>query len=192
MTGMSPRNVIKALFLKLRWVGKIALRPFFSAPSMSGRYFDHHLTGYIWALKAIWQRNILRLAKPLPFPANHSVWVSNPANLVFHPDDLHNFQSFGIYLQNFSGKIVIGRGTYIAPNVGIITANHNPNRLDEHLSGANVELAENCWIGMNAVILPGVTLGPNTIVGAGSVVTKSFLTGHCIIAGNPARHIRDL
>ena len=45
---------------------------------------------------------------------------------------------------------------------------------------------------MNSVILPGVTLGPHTIVGAGSVVTHSFPDGYCVIAGNPARLIRTL
>ena len=42
------------------------------------------------------------------------------------------------------------------------------------------------------VVLPGVHLGPRTIVGAGSVVTKSFLDDYCVIAGNPARIIREL
>ena len=42
------------------------------------------------------------------------------------------------------------------------------------------------------MILPGVTLGDNTIVGAGAVVTKSFPEGHCVIAGNPARKIKDI
>ena len=45
---------------------------------------------------------------------------------------------------------------------------------------------------MNSVILPGVTLGDHTVVGAGSVVTKSFEQGYCVIAGNPARIIREL
>ena len=45
---------------------------------------------------------------------------------------------------------------------------------------------------MNSVILPGVTLGEHTVVGAGSVVTKSFPDGHCVIAGNPAIIIRSL
>jgi len=44
-------------------------------------------------------------------------------------------------------------------------------------------------IGANAVILPGVILGEQTIVGAGSVVTKSFKKGHEVIAGNPAQRI---
>ena len=45
---------------------------------------------------------------------------------------------------------------------------------------------------MNSVILPGVTLGPGTVVGAGSVVTHSFPEGHCVIAGVPAKLIRNL
>ena len=45
---------------------------------------------------------------------------------------------------------------------------------------------------MNAVILPGVVLGENTIVGAGSVVTKRFEQGHCVVVGNPARIIKTL
>lgn len=45
---------------------------------------------------------------------------------------------------------------------------------------------------MNSVILPGVTLGNHTIVGAGSVVTKSFPEGNCVIVGNPGRVIKKL
>jgi len=45
---------------------------------------------------------------------------------------------------------------------------------------------------MNAVILPGVVLGDFTIVGAGAIVTKSFPEGYCVIAGNPAKVIRQL
>lgn len=97
---------------------------------------------------------------------------------MFHPDDINNFQGFGNYYQNFTAKIIIGKGTYIAPNVGIITANHDPMDLDKHLPGKDVIIGENCWIGMNAVILPGVVLGPRTIVGAGSVVTHSFPEGN--------------
>ncbi len=60
------------------------------------------------------------------------------------------------------------------------------------MDGAPITLGDHCWIGMNAVILPGVELGERTVVGAGSVVTKSFPEGHCVIAGNPARILRRL
>ncbi len=87
--------------------------------------------------------------------------------------------------------ITIGRGTYIARNVGLITANHDPLNLDKHLSGQDISIGKGCWIGMNSILLPGVVLGDRTIVGAGSVVTKSF-DGDCVIAGNPAKIIRKM
>ena len=107
--------------------------------------------------------------------------------IVFHPDDLNNFQTTGSYFQNLGADISIGRGTYIAPNVGIITTNHQQGSLAVHAAGEDVRIGNECWIGMNAVILPGVILGPHTVVGAGAVVTKSFADGHCVLAGVPAR-----
>ena len=53
-------------------------------------------------------------------------------------------------------------------------------------------LGKECWIGSNAVILPGVRLGEHTVVGAGAVVTKSFEEGWCVIGGVPARKIKDI
>ena len=76
--------------------------------------------------------------------------------------------------------------------MGLITANHDPANPATHLDPKPINIGKNCWIGMNSVILPGVTLGDNTTVGAGSVVTKSFPEGNCVIAGNPARIIRQL
>ena len=102
------------------------------------------------------------------------------------------FHTFGTYFQALDAKIIIGKGTWIAPNVGLITTNHNVYNLDEHIPGKDIIIGENCWIGMNAVILPGVQLGPHTIVAAGAVVTKSFLEGNCIIAGVPAKIIKKL
>ena len=55
-----------------------------------------------------------------------------------------------------------------------------------------VTIGNSCFIGMNSLLLPGVELGDHTIVGAGSVVTKSFPEGNVVIAGNPARPICTL
>lgn len=105
-------------------------------------------------------------------------------------DDLNNFQSPGVYFQNFKGKITIGHGSYIAPNVGIITANHKIDNLDEHVDAKDVVIGQKCWLGMNSVILPGVTLLPQTVVAAGSVVTKGFDEGRIVVAGNPAKILK--
>ncbi len=129
--------------------------------------------------------------KGAKFPISQQCRVINPQNIFFDPDDLNNFQSYGIYYQAL-GKIVIGKGTYIGPNVGLITSNHDLTNPDQHLEPKAIILGEKCWIGINSVILPGVELGAGTVVGAGSVVTKSFPEGRCVIAGSPAKIIRKM
>lgn len=184
------RNILKKAFHILKPFLKIILILFYDKKYISGRYFDESLKGYLFCIKSIWCKNILRLAKPQDFPTALTCYISNSKNIHFHPDDINNFQSPGTYYQNFKGHIYLGRGCYIAPNVGIITTNHNLNDLDNHEIGRDVTIGEKCWIGMNSVILPGVTLGNKTIVAAGAVVTKSFPQGNVVLGGIPAKVIR--
>lgn len=171
---------------------KVYLRKAYNEKYLTGRFFDDSYVGWIWAKNCSYWQKRRKINYSVPWPVSPFITVGNYKNLEFHPDDLINFQGTGIYYQNYSAKIVIGRGTYIANNVGLITANHDPFNLDKHLPGKDIILGEKCWIGMNSVILPGTILGQNTIVGAGSVVTKSFPDGYCVIAGNPAKIIRSL
>lgn len=184
----SRRLARSVLVLVSRTIGGL----FYSREYLRGRWFDERAMGWKWMWRGLLFQKLMGFNRHLPWPCSPHVTVSNPRNIVFDPDDLNNFHSFGVYYQNFAGRIVLGKGTYIAPNVGIITSNHVPGRLDEHLPGKDVVLGEGCWIGMNAVLLPGVALGANTVVGAGAVVTKSFPEGDLVIAGNPARPIRSL
>lgn len=175
------------------WTARLVGSVVFDRKYLEGRHFQHTEVGWRWVLRGIWFQKILGFNRSSPWPQSPRSTVSVPANLHFHPDDLNNLRSPGCYFQNFDAHIVIGRGTYIAPNVGIITSNHDPADLDRHKSGADVILGERCWIGMNAVVLPGVILGDATIVGAGAVVTRSFPEGNCTIVGNPARLVvRDV
>lgn len=93
---------------------------------------------------------------------------------------------------NAQNGIEIGDHTNLGPGVGLVSANHDPYDNDAFVPGPPIRLGAHCWIGMNAVILPGVELGDHTIVGAGAVVTRSFPQGAVVIAGNPARVIREL
>lgn len=158
---------------------------------LKGKHFSGiSAPGWKWALIDIRARIFLGVNTRIPFPVSPNVYVKGYKNIFFHVDDLDNFQGFGNYFQAFgSGKIVIGKGSFIAPNVGLITTNHDILDPDLHVESKDIVIGEKCWIGMNAVILPGVTLGSHTTVGAGSVVTKSFSEGYCVIAGNPARKI---
>lgn len=113
-----------------------------------------------------------------------------------HPDNIHvgiNSQVGlrpGNYIQG-NGGLYIGSYVAITTNCGIISGNHDVLDHSKHID-KEVRIEDHCWIGMNSMILPGVHLGPRTVVGAGSVVTKSFPEGYCIIAGNPARKVKEL
>lgn len=161
------------------------------------RYFQgrcHGLTarGWKWVLDDACGRVFLRANRGVRFPVSPFNTVINCRNIVFDPDDLHIFMGKGRYFQAENARIVIGKGTYIANNSGLITANHNLKDLSIHNKAKDIVLGEKCWLGLNCVILPGVVLGNQTIVAAGAVVTKSFPEGHCIIGGVPAKLIKEI
>jgi acetyltransferase-like isoleucine patch superfamily enzyme len=93
--------------------------------------------------------------------------------------------SGGCYVQGVNG-IQIGDGTLFAPGVKIISANHDPRQLHRWIEAPPIRIGKRCWIGANAVILPGVQLGDDVKVGAGAVVTRSVPSGLTVV-GNPAR-----
>ena len=123
-------------------------------------------------------------------------WPVHKNSEVTHPDKIYvGINSNpgtrpGCYLQG-NGGIYIGNYVQFASNIGIISANHDIYDQSKHV-GKKVIINDYCWIGQGAIILPGVELGPRTIVGAGAVVTKSFPDGYCVIAGNPAKLIKEL
>jgi acetyltransferase-like isoleucine patch superfamily enzyme len=92
----------------------------------------------------------------------------------------------GCYIQAING-IEIGEGCEFGPGVGLISANHDPADLGRQLPSPPIRIGDHCWLGMNAIILPGVHLGPHTVVGAGAIVTRSYPDGHVTLVGNPAR-----
>lgn len=91
-------------------------------------------------------------------------------------------------------EVRIGDNCFIAPQVGIYTATH-PIHPEERNSGLEygkpITIGNNCWIGGNAVINPGVTIGDNVVVASGAVVTKSF-GDNVVIGGNPARILKNI
>ena len=123
------------------------------------------------------------------WPVHFTSLVSNPNNIYCGIETCPGY-SPGNYIQAI-GKIHIGDYTQIAPNVGIISANHDVYDNSKHIIG-EVKIGKYCWLGMGSIIMPGVTLGDFTIVGAGAIVTKSFEEGYCIIGGNPAKEIKKL
>ncbi|GEL67591.1 acyltransferase [Marinilactibacillus psychrotolerans] len=174
-------------------ISKIIMPLFYEKEYLRGKWFDNNVSGWKWCWKGLLWQKILGINRKVPWPVSFKVTMgSGWKNIKFNLDDMNNFQGFGVYFQSFYADIFIGKGTYIGPNVGLITANHDPENLENHLEGESIILGEKCWIGMNSVILPGVNLGNHTIVAAGSVVTKSFSRGNYMIGGVPAKIIKDL
>jgi maltose O-acetyltransferase len=102
--------------------------------------------------------------------------------------------SFGgrVYL-NAAAEITIGNDCMIGYGATLTTATHDPSaaQMNQTFLSEPIAVGNNVWIGTGATILPGVDLADGTVVGAGAVVTRSVYEPNTIIAGVPARHLRD-
>ena len=118
----------------------------------------------------------------------------------FHCDYGYNIEVGENFYANYNlvildvGKVRIGKNVMFAPNVSIYTAGH-PVHPDSRNSGyeygIDITIGDNVWIGGNVCVLPGVKIGDNVVIGAGSVVTKD-LPDNVIAVENPCRVIRKI
>lgn len=102
------------------------------------------------------------------------------------------FMPISISCLSTTAKYLSGDDVMIAPNVTIATAGHpvDPELRRRHLQfNLPVRIGRNVWIGAGATILPGVTIGDDSVIGAGSVVTRDVPSG-CVAVGNPCRVMR--
>lgn len=92
------------------------------------------------------------------------------------------------------GQVSIGKGTLIGPNVGLFSGNHTTDaeeRANGGLIPKPITIGDRVWLCGNVSVVPGVTIGNDTIIGAGSVVTRNIPSG-VIAAGNPCRVLREI
>lgn len=91
-------------------------------------------------------------------------------------------------------EVYIGNNVMMAPNVTISVTGH-PIHPDQRKNGAQfsipVKIEDNVWIGAGVIILPGVTIGENSVIGAGSIVTKS-IPKNVVAVGNPCKVLREI
>ena len=103
------------------------------------------------------------------------------------------YTNFGVTFVDDT-HIYIGDYTMLGPNVVLATAGH-PIDPDLRRRGLQynlpVRIGNNCWLGAGVIILPGVTIGDNTVIGAGSVVTKD-IPANVVAVGNPCRVLRPI
>lgn len=110
-------------------------------------------------------------------------------NVVIRPNS--------ILMATVDGKIVIEQNVLLGSGVHVYVSNHKyddtslPIYSQGHSPSKPVTIKEGSWVGANAIILPGVTIGRNAVVGAGSIVTKD-VEDFTVVAGNPAKLIKKL
>lgn len=141
-------------------------------------------------LKIWFVQKVLGYNKHAYWPMHHSSIITYPKNVLIGVDTNPGYNP-GCFIHAVN-KIYIGDYTKIAPNVGLMSGNHDLKDLRKQTVEPPIKIGKYCWIGMGAVILPGTELGDYTIVGAGAIVTKSFPEGFCVLAGVPARQIKQL
>ena len=103
------------------------------------------------------------------------------------------YANFNLTLVDDS-HIFVGDYTMIGPNVTIATAGHPilPELREKNYQyNMPVHIGKNCWLGAGVVVLPGVTIGDNTVIGAGSIVTKD-IPANVVAVGNPCRVLRAI
>ncbi len=136
------------------------------------------------------------ILKKLLGKTGKSVWIEPP----FHCDYGWNIEVGENFSANYNltildvGKVTIGDNVMIAPNVSLYTAGHpiHPASRDSGYEyGIPITVGNNVWIGGSVTVLPGVTIGDNCVIGAGSVVTRD-IPENSVAAGNPCRMIRKI
>lgn len=121
-------------------------------------------------------------------PPFHANWAGHHVHM-----GKNVYANFNLTLVD-DGEIYIGDYTMIGPNVTIATAGHPvlPElRQEAYQFNIPVHIGKNVWIGAGVIILPGVTVGDNTVIGAGSVVTKD-IPSDVVAVGNPCRVLRPI
>ena len=123
-------------------------------------------------------------------------WINAPFHCVYG----WNIEVGDNFFANYNltildvGKVTIGSNVQFAPNVSIYTAGH-PLHPDSRNSGYEyglpVTIGDNVWIGGNVVLLPGVTVGSNSVIGAGSVVSRD-IPEWVVAVGSPCRVVRRI
>ena len=138
-----------------------------------------------------------RLLKEMFAEIGRGCYIEPPLHANWGGHHVH----FGDYVYaNFNLTLVddthiyVGDHTMIGPNVTLATAGHPiwPElREKAYQFNCDIHIGRNCWLGAGVIVLPGVTIGDHTVVGASSVVTKD-LPANVVAVGNPCRVLREI
>lgn len=125
-----------------------------------------------------------------------NVWIEPDFRCEFGKNitvEDHVYINFGCVILDCA-EVTIGAHALLGPNIGLYAVNHAADaeeRISGGCSGKPIRIGKNVWLGGDVKVLAGVTIGDNTIIGAGSIVTKD-IPPDVIAVGNPCRVIRKI
>lgn len=153
----------------------------------------------------VWQYNNLRpsdaegrdaMLRTILGACGKSIIINQP----FHCDYGENISVGEGFFANFNftvldeARVTIGNDVFIGPNVSLYTACHSTDPIERNTRlewALPITIGNNVWIGGSVTILPGVTIGDNCTIGAGSVVVSDIPAG-CVAVGNPCKVVKNI
>lgn len=179
---MKTTSIITKIFSNpvLVKIGNILIYPFYRKSSGINPYdilFNYFIPQKIFLING-----------SVPWPVHHSSLVYDQHKIKIGKGVAPGSMP-GNYIQGKNG-IIFGNNVWIAPGVGIISANHDIDNYHKWKVSPPIEIGNNVWIGMNAVILPGIKIGDNVVIGANSLVNRD-IPANTVAAGNPCRVIKE-
>jgi len=129
-------------------------------------------------------KGMINFTSRVTHPQKLTIFGENKKKVYF------SFATSGSCYFQCNNGIEIGGGTIFAYGVRLISSNHDKNNINNQVVTRPLKIGENVWLGANVIVLPGVEIGKNSIVGAGAVVTKSF-PPNSVVVGNPAKQLNN-
>ena len=151
--------------------------------------FDYHSFPFRLLMKCFIAQKVKRVNSHVPWPVHWTSEVKGFENIQRGTETPGS--TLGCYIDGRNG-IILEENVWLGPRVSIISMNHDLLDYNQYVKVKPIRIGRDSLILTSSIILPGVELGPHTVVAAGAVVTKSFLEGNQLIGGNPAVVIKKL
>lgn len=151
--------------------------------------FDYHTFPFRLLIKCFIAQKVMRINSHVPWPVHWTSEVKGFENIQRGTETPGS--TLGCYIDGRNG-IVLEENVWIGPRVSIISMNHDLLDYNQYRKTNPIRIGRDSLITTSSIILPGVELGPHTVLAAGSVVTKSFPDGNQLLGGNPAVIIKKL